>query len=1459
MYGNNPYVPTRPSSRKVNMSERDPSAAQQRPRDSQASAPASPAVLEFCVVGMGASAGGLEACRKFLAGLPANPGMAFVLVQHLDPTHQSLIAELLSGATAMPVIEAKDGMQVEADHLYVIPPGLYLSLHQDHLSLTTPLARHGARLPIDFLLHSLAVSLGARAACVILSGGGADGSIGAQAIKAAGGLVIAQDPTEAGQDGMPKSVIATGAVDFVLPAAEIAPALLRFSASFATAATSPSTAEVIALLKSLTTHDFTLYKTGTLERRIARRMTMAGFGAADTERYMERLRTDEDERQLLANDLLINVTSFFRDPKIFELLAASTIPALVEQADGTIRLWVAGCSTGEETYSLAMLLLECIEASPSHPKLQIFATDVDAQAVMQAREGIYSSDVIKDVSAARLARFFVPEERGYRVSAALRACVVFAVQDVLSDPPFSKLNMISCRNLLIYIKPEAQAKIIAIFNFALRTGGYLLLGAAETIAAPDPRFEQISKPARLYRKLGPTSGGALPGAPPADFLRLLPPTATPKPKASDMGELCRKLLVGRYAPAALLVNARLECLYSFGPVDMFLRTATGPTSPDLLAQLPSPLRTRTRDAVVQAASSQEVIHVEGGRITRDGNARLFHLEIQAVSGDSDKFLVCLIEEPKLTPPVRTLPANDAAVDSTRVAELEAELVAVRADLEQAVNNLESAAEEHNAINEEALSVNEEYQSTNEELLTSKEELQSLNEELTALNSQLQETLERSRMTTTDLRNVLNSTDVPTLFLDSKLKIRFFTPSATLLFHIIDTDIGRKLGDFRSLANDSALLPDAARVLATGAPVECQIKAETGIWYLRRVQAYRGFDGAVGGVVITFSDMTERNAARAEIEEARIESDRANLAKSRFLAGASHDLRQPLQSMALIAGMLGKTAANPASQKLVGRLEHMMQSITTMLNAMLDINQIEAGIVRADIVSVDINGLLSKLEDKFADQAVAQNTVLRVVPCHAHIATDPALLEQMLSNLLGNALKYTKGGRVLLGCRRRGKMLNIEVLDTGIGIAADQLQMIFDEYHQIGNIARERSRGLGLGLSIVQRLGVLLGHKINVHSVPGRGSVFSIAVARALAPEFIPAGISSATPQMTLPPNTRLLVIEDDPDISQLLKTFLAEEGVAVHVAHDAAAAKALVAAGDIEPDLILADFNLPGAQTGLAAALDLRLMIAKDVPVIIMTGDISTATLRLIADEGFTQINKPMKLASLMTTLETVLAGRAGEKPPAIVSRLGPGESRTIYIVDDDTGIREAMGEVFKQAGKDVASFPDAESFLASMPATFEDCCLLIDADLPGISGLQLLQKLATDGIALPSIMVTGLGDIGMAVRAMKAGAADFLEKPVTATELLATVRRVLDEQHSHQERDARHRNAAQHIAALTKRQRDVMDRVLAGQPSKNIAADLGISQRTVENHRAAIMQKTGVKSIPALARLAVMAMQRDD
>ncbi|MDR3520861.1 MAG: chemotaxis protein CheB, partial [Acidocella sp.] len=616
------------------MPERDPPASRQRPR-------AAPVpeflVRDICVVGIGASAGGLEVCRRLLAALPATTGMAFILVQHLDPTHASMMVELLRSATVMQVLQATEGMAVEADHLYVIPPGTYLALEGKMLKLSAPLARHGARLPFDFFLKSLANSAGNRAICIVLSGTGGDGAIGLAAVKAAGGLVIAQDPLEAGYDGMPRSAIATGVVDIVLPVADIPAALIRHHESLGPAAngkTHGSITEIIALLKSNALHDFTLYKPGTLERRIARRMALAGLSASDTASYLALLKANASEASALAEDLLINVTSFFRDPAIFDLLAKEVIAPLVANADGNpLRIWVAGCSTGEETYSLAMLFCEAIETAGVDLKLQIFALDADAQAVASAREGVYPLSIEAQVSAIRLERFFIRETHGYRVAPSLRNYIVFAVQDVLSDPPFSKLNMISCRNLMIYLKPEAQAKILDIFNFSLSAGGLLLLGAAETIGAPDGRFEVVSKLARLYRKTNREATGSFVFRPAEDRARVTRNGLATAARSSDTAELYRKLVLERYAPAAVMVNRRLECLYTSGSISSFLHIAPGYPTHDLLALLAPALRARVKTAISEVSATQKPAIVPGGRTQhRDENLR-FDIDIQPVMTD----------------------------------------------------------------------------------------------------------------------------------------------------------------------------------------------------------------------------------------------------------------------------------------------------------------------------------------------------------------------------------------------------------------------------------------------------------------------------------------------------------------------------------------------------------------------------------------------------------------------------------------------------------------------------------------------------------------------------------------------------------------------------------------------------------------------------------------------------------
>ncbi|MFN0190968.1 MAG: CheR family methyltransferase, partial [Aestuariivirga sp.] len=1300
---------------------------------------------------------------------------------------------------------------------------------------------------------------------VILSGTGADGSAGAAAIKAKGGLVIAQEPSEAGYDGMPRSAIAAGVVDHVFAVAKIpgalkSPKLKPAPPAKAASAAPPAVApgwlhEIIELLRARTAHDFTLYKQGTLQRRVERRMALAGIKSGETERYLDMLRNDVTEIETLAKDLLINVTSFFRDLKAFHVLGDTIISSLVrnQKPGQPLRVWVAGCSTGEEAYSLAMLFREHIAASKRNVQLQVFASDVDRDAVASAREGRYADSIEADVSPDRLARFFSRDDDGYKVSAELRATVIFTVHDVIADPPFSRLDLVSCRNLLIYLGPEAQAKVISLFHFALRDGGLLMLGSAETAGGIDGRFEMVCKPERIYRNLGRGRAGDISFAA-GDAVR---PAALAGPgvlsvRPVALAELCRRLVLNGYAPAAVLINRKFECIYSMGPTDRYLRVAPGHPTHDVLAMAPQGVRAKLKFAIQQAIDGKGRIAVTGCRTRREGKDVEFSIEVQAVPSD-DLFLICFVDAPK-SEPKRGRANRPQELD--RVAELEHELDAVRLELQGAVRDLEISGEEQKAIYEEALSVNEEYQSTNEELLTSKEELQSLNEELTALNSQLQETLERQRSTSDDLQNILYSTDVATLFLDRDLGIRFFTPATKSLFHVIPGDIGRPLADLNSLSADADLSADAQAVLSSLAPIEREVETGSGVWFLRRISPYRTHSDNVEGVVITFTDISERKRIRKAMEESRLHAEQANAGKSRFLAMASHDLRQPLQTLALLQGLLAREVEGEKAQKLVVRLDETLGAMTGMLNTLLDINQIEAGNVQPQFDRFNINDVLTHLRDEYAYPAQAQGLTLHVPPCNIVVYSDPRLLEQMIRNLLSNAIKYTPRGKVLLGCRRRAGVVSIEIWDSGIGIADSEMQAIFDEYHQIGNPERARSRGLGLGLSIVQRLAKLLGHEVSVRSKPGKGSVFAIAVAlppEEAAPQRIlradNKGIGLAEPVRR---SGAVLVVEDDPDMRVLLELLLKDEGHHVTVAMDGPAALALAVSGAIKPDIVLTDFNLPGAFTGLQLAAQLRETFHAALPVIILTGDISTGTLRDIALQKCVQLNKPVKLAELTKAVQRLLPLAAAKARTIALTSETPRKP-VVFVVDDDTNVRETIGAVLEGEGWEVKPFSTCEAFLAVYRPD-DDACLLVDAYLPGMGGLELLEKLRDTGHGLPALMITGNSDVAIAVKAMKAGASDFIEKPVKASELVEHVGRALE-----QARDANkladwRGAAAKRISGLTARQRQIMGMVLDGHPSKNIAADLHISQRTVENHRASIMLKTGAKSLPALARLALAA-----
>jgi two-component system, chemotaxis family, CheB/CheR fusion protein len=792
------------------------------------------AARRFPIVGIGASAGGLDAFKALLMALPANTGMAFVLIQHLDPQHASLMGDLLATHTSMPVTQAAEGVLIEPNRVYLIPPAVSITVEKGKLHLSALTERHGARTAFDTFLRSLAEECGERAICVVLSGTGSDGSEGLKAVKNMGGFIIVQQPSEATFDGMPKSAIQTGYADLILPVAEIPAALINHVNC---AGLSPpkrdgddNTAKqflhILDLVRNNTRQDFSLYKTGTLTRRIERRMTMAGI--SNSASYIEKLSAEPSELDNLGHDLLINVTEFFRDPAAFESLAGRIIPEMVaaHPLDRPLRIWVPGCSTGEEAYGLAILFLEAITVSKRNIKLQVFASDVDPHSIVFARAGIYRRESETQVSPERLSRFFSKEGEGFRVARDLREAVVFTVQDLLADPPFSRLDFISCRNVLIYLQPSAQEQIISLFHFALSIGGILFLGRSETVGKFAERFESLDKKQRIYRHLSAGRPGDVDfrgsGAARERLAPTLPTALRRVVHRVNLEGLASKYLIDAFAPPSVLLDNKYDALFYSGAVDRYLQIAPGEVNRNILVMAREGLRPNLRAALDDARSTGEWTSKSGAQVQREGKLSRVEIVVKPVPGE-DMFLVSFVDESKQ--PLLDVARDEPPEDTSRVLQLEQELEATHKELNAVIRDLEVSNEDLRAVNEEALSINEEFQSTNEELETSKEELQALNEELTALNAQLQETLEHQRATAADMQNILNSSDVATLFLDSALSIRFFTPAAKSLFGVIGVDIGRPLLDLAKRFHDDALLSDAQTVLTNLAPIRREIQSQ----------------------------------------------------------------------------------------------------------------------------------------------------------------------------------------------------------------------------------------------------------------------------------------------------------------------------------------------------------------------------------------------------------------------------------------------------------------------------------------------------------------------------------------------------------------------------------------------------------------------------------------------------------
>ena len=844
----------------------------------------------FLVVGLGGSAGGVQALRDFFSQVPAQTGMAYVVILHLSPDHDSQLAEVLQNASLLPVTKVERRVRVEPDHVYVIPPNKSLEINDGYIDVSQMTSNEVRRAPVDIFFRTLAQSHGARAVSVVLSGTGANGSMGMKRVKEMGGLCIVQDPQEAEYDDMPRHSLATGLVDYVLPVAQIPAQILAYREQvkripIPDAPQEPTGGDLHALrdiftqLRIRTGHDFSNYKRPTVLRRIARRIGVHQL--ANITAYSHFIREHPEEAAALLKDLLISVTNFFRDAEAFEVLERDIIPKLFEgkTADDQVRVWVTGCATGEEAYSVTMLLSEYAASLLNPPQIQVFATDIDDEAIATARNGFYTINDAADVSPERLRNHFRSEGQGYRVRREIRDRVLFAVHNIIKDPPFAHLDLATCRNLLIYLNRTAQRRVMDVLHFALNPGGYLMLGASESIDGAVDLYSVVDKEHRIYqgragdtRLIFPVPDGGL-----AMRLGKLPDIRRmrdiPATHDSSYAQLHQRLLE-RYAPPSIVVNEDYEVLHMSESAGKFMQIQGGELSSNLLMLIRPELRLELRAALYQAAHNKSDVE---SRVAVADETRFINLLVRPVFSHEDMtrgfFLVTLEETNEPTPNEPKKPAVTTE-EEPLARRLEEELLEVKAQLSATIEHDELQREELKASNEELQATNEELRSAAEELETSKEELQSINEELTTVNQELKIKIDELGQTNDDLRNLMNSTRIGTVFLTRDLRVKLFTPGARDIFNLIPADVGRGLSDITSKLDDDQLIADALKVLETLQPVERTVRTKEGLTFLMQIVPYRTTDDRIDGVVLTFMDITDRERAQQLIRESEEQFRRA---------------------------------------------------------------------------------------------------------------------------------------------------------------------------------------------------------------------------------------------------------------------------------------------------------------------------------------------------------------------------------------------------------------------------------------------------------------------------------------------------------------------------------------------------------------------------------------------------------
>ncbi len=857
-------------------------------------------VFNFPIVGIGASAGGLAAFEAFFSAMPADTdtGVAFVLVQHLAPDHKSILSELVKRYTSMEVFEVTDGIKVEPNCTYIIPPNHDMGFLKGSLQLFEPGMPHGQRLPIDFFFRSLAQDRHEQSICIVLSGTGSDGTLGVRAIKGEGGMAMAQSPESAGFDGMPRSAIATGLIDFTIPPEEMPGRLIAYlrhsygknlpKNTYYKPVEENSLKKIFILLRNKVGHDFSQYRKSTVKRRIERRLAINQIEGL--ENYVRFLQMNPLEIEELFHDLLIGVSSFFRDSKAFESVAEKVIKNLfnANKSNDSVRIWVVGCSTGEEPYSIAMLIKEQLESLNQSFKIQIFATDIEERSINVARSAVYPANIVSDISPQRLARFFVmqPDGTSYRIRKEIRDMVIFSEQNISMDPPFSKLDFISCRNLLIYLEKSVQRKILPLFHYSLNPGGFLFLGSSETADDFKNLFKTVDRSARIYQR----SEGSDPYYKSiSSVISLLPKGIYPNLNSSrntfdknriPLRELAEHALLEQYSPMGALVDKNGVLLYLYGKAGMFLEPAPGEFEKSILKMARKGLRRELTVALTRAAAYKETVHYRGLRVKINGVSATVNLTVRPVRNSTDSannedlFLVIFESDEAIaqkkseeTTGLEFVESTDEDLTSAIILSLTEKLRVCEEYLQSSNEELETSTEELSSSNEEMLSLNEELQSSNEELETSKEELQSLNEELSTVNSELRIKLSDLSRTYNDLSNLMSDTDCGSLFVDHQLTIRKFTPAVTQAINLIQTDIGRPISHISTnLVDHSLLTAEIEAVIYSLVSKETEVMAKDGTWYSMRISPYRTSDNIIDGAIITFCNITKiKNIQKTALE------------------------------------------------------------------------------------------------------------------------------------------------------------------------------------------------------------------------------------------------------------------------------------------------------------------------------------------------------------------------------------------------------------------------------------------------------------------------------------------------------------------------------------------------------------------------------------------------------------------